>query len=142
VGDRGNIVVKGYDNQQIFLYSHWGGTGLPGTLTRALVAGESRWNDEQYLARIIFAHMIEGTAVTDTTGFGIGATMGDNEHRFLVVNAVQQTVEVWSADWDGTPSDFGWDESHPISEWVRTHSADSHWGYGTDEDEIERVVTP
>ena len=39
-------------------------------------------------------------------------------------------------------TDFGWDESHPISEWVRTHSADSHWGYGTDEDEIERVVTP
>jgi len=142
MGDRGNIVVKGYDNRQVFLYSHWGGTSLPGTLTRALIAGEGRWNDEAYIARIIFAHMIEGTAVTDTTGFGISAGIGDNEHKFLVVNAVQQTVEVWSADWDGTPEDFGWEQSYPIGEWVRLHSEDSRWGYLHDEDEFERVVTP
>lgn len=142
IGDRGNLVVKGYDDRQVYLYSHWGGTNLPGTLSRALVAGESRWNDEAYLARVIFAHMIEGRPVDDTTGYGISARLGDNEHAILVVNAVQQTVEVWAADWSGDPSEDTWQQSYPIQTWIDMYGPETSWGYLLPEDEFERLIDP
>lgn len=142
MGDRGNIVVKGYDDRQVFLYSHWGGTNLPGILSRALKTGEARWNDEAYIARIIFAHMIEGCRVDATTGFGISAGLGDNEHAILVVNAVQQTVEVWAASWTGDPASGSWEQSYPIQTWIDMYGPETSWGYLLPEDEFERLIDP
>lgn len=142
MGDRGNIVVKGYDDRQVFLYAHWRGTALPGILSRALVVGEGRWGDESYLARIVFAHMIEGAPVHDTTGYGISAALGDNEHNFLVVNTVQRTVEVWAADWNGDPANGSWEQSYPIQTWIDMYGPETYWGYLLPEDEFERLIDP
>lgn len=90
MGDRANIVVTNRHNH-IVLYTHWAGTELPDILKSALKRGESRWDDFQYLTRIIFCEMIKGD-VMDTTGYGISQEIGDGDDRVLTVNVDRQTV--------------------------------------------------
>lgn len=105
MGDRANIRIKqlfpptpeGEEPQFVYLYTHWGGTELPQTLAKALdsKAGRSRWDDESYLARIIFCHMLaegNGLNTDDVTGFGISCSPPDNEHPYLDVDCLAQTV--------------------------------------------------
>jgi hypothetical protein len=103
MGDRGNIVIRYEDGSDIYFYSHWGGTELPRTLAEALnsTAGRARWNDEPYLARIIFDHVtgLEG----GETGYGISPYLTDNEHPILLVNVNAQRVERHNGDGVGTP---------------------------------------
>lgn len=93
MGDRANIAVQfdGKQNKRVWLYTHWGGSDLDQTLAAALDRGRGRWNDDQYLARIIFCEMIQGS-VLDETGYGIGVEPGDNEYPFLVVDCKTNTV--------------------------------------------------
>lgn len=92
MGDRANIVLRQRD-QHIYLYSHWGGSELPETLRQGLIRGQSRWDDETYLGRILFAEMTKGDE-NGTTGYGIGVYPSDNEYAYLVVNAKDGTVTV------------------------------------------------
>lgn len=95
MGDRGNIVIKqnakDKQGEYIYFYAHWSGSELPSILQSALARGKERWDDEQYLARVIFCEMIKDN-VLDTDSFGISTYMGDNEHDFLVVDVRAQTV--------------------------------------------------
>ena len=52
------------------MYSHSDGLHLRKVLAEALERGSSRWNDEQYLARIIFNEMTKGREM-ETIGYGI-----------------------------------------------------------------------
>ena len=92
MGDRANIIIK-EKGQQVCLYSHWGGTELPHILKSALIRGKSRWNDYQYLNRIIFCEMVGGK-VGDLTGYGISQNPGDGDDRILYVDTEAQTVAV------------------------------------------------
>ena len=92
MGDRANVIVQDGD-EQVCLYTHWAGTELPQTLRDALERGRERWNDAQYLARIIFCEMVKGCEM-ETTGFGISQTPGDGAGRILYVNVDAQTVSV------------------------------------------------
>lgn len=90
MGDRANVkVVDG--GQCVYLYTHWGGTDLPETLRRALVRGESRWDDAAYLARIIFSEMTRGSE-EELTGYGISPTVPDGGDRILEVDVDDQVV--------------------------------------------------
>jgi hypothetical protein len=89
MGDRANIVVE-QDGGRIYLYSHWTGYQLPVVLRDALKRGE-RWDDDTYLTRIIFDQMTDGRH-GETTGFGIGVYLSDNEYNILVVDPKAQTV--------------------------------------------------
>lgn len=107
MGDRGNIVVKQNRRDQndtyIYLYTHWSGSDIGQTLQNALKRSKDRWEDEQYLTRIIFSEMIKDS-VMDTDGFGISTYQGDNEHDFLVVDSAKQTVSrVKEGDPGATP---------------------------------------
>lgn len=103
MGDRGNIVIvqQKRDGQEkadrVWLYTHWAGSELPKILHTALNRGKDRWNDETYLARIIFNEMTKG-AEMDTTGYGISTTISDNEHDIIVVDAEQGKVWLESED--------------------------------------------
>jgi hypothetical protein len=91
MGDRGNIViVKDDHTPRVYLYSHWGGSELPQTLQNALKK-RLRWNAPSYLTRIIFCEMIRGCE-DEETGFGIGASIPDNAHLFLVVDVAKQQI--------------------------------------------------
>lgn len=93
MGDRANVVIdEQHSNNQIYLYSHWGGSELPATLQAAL-RKRWRWTDESYLARIIFREIIRGSE-DEETGFGISTYEGDNEYPFLRVSTKTQSVTV------------------------------------------------
>ena len=89
MGDRGNIIsIEG--ESKIYLYTHWGGCGLPTMLRDALKKAPDRWDDSPYMNRVIFCQMTGGD--TGTTGFGI-STMGcDNEHDYLIVHYDTQKI--------------------------------------------------
>lgn len=89
MGDRGNIIVKDRGSQ-VFLYTHWGGYELPNVLKDALIRGEDRWNDGQYLARVIFCEMVKDD-IEGTTGYGISSVIGDGG-KDITVDVDTQTV--------------------------------------------------
>jgi len=99
MGDRGNIgIVQDGGKDTVFLYSHWGGSELPATLQNALKR-EMRWNDPNYLARIIFCEMVKGQEDGET-GFGISSRITDNEHPILIVDCRKQVVKIRKYNWD------------------------------------------
>ena len=93
MGDRANVVIQNGEDPDLYLYTHWNGDHLPSVLQRALRRGESRWDEDHYLARIIFCSMVEGD-MDGLTGFGIGTCRGDYNHPDLVVNTRDQAVTV------------------------------------------------
>ena len=91
MGDRANVVVKTGD-EQVVLYTHWGGFELPSILRDALKRAPDRWHDHAYLTRIIFCDMI-GNDTKSTTGFGISQTKQDQDgDQCLLVDTEKQTV--------------------------------------------------
>jgi hypothetical protein len=79
MGCRGNIEIcqrdpgplsDGVLETSIFFYTHWTGDSVCQDLAQALDDGRSRWNDPDYLTRIIF-NQLQGDN-RDLTGFGIG----------------------------------------------------------------------
>jgi hypothetical protein len=89
MGDRGNIVVRGHGSE-VFLYTHWHGYDVPELARRAL-AKRWRWNDPQYLTRIVFDTMTEGQS-GEETGFGITSVLCDNGHPLFIVDCDKQQV--------------------------------------------------
>ena len=99
MGDRGNIVIiDGWQDKkekapsQVWLYTHWGGSTIASVVRDAL-AKNQRWNDGQYLARIVYDVLLDGQH-SDATGFGITDRMCDNEHKIVVVDTSQQLVVI------------------------------------------------
>jgi hypothetical protein len=93
MGDRGNIIIRattGSNRDDIWLYTHWGGSELEETLRRAL-ARKQRWGDASYLARIIFCELM-GKDTSGETGFGISTSQCDNEYDRLMVDVESQVV--------------------------------------------------
>jgi hypothetical protein len=99
MGDRANVYVSGWDNTGVYLYTHWSGYKLPETVQAALVRGEDRWNDGQYLARIIFCEMVKGDEM-NTTGYGISATVGAGGNRIIVLDPDSGTIGFAMEDGD------------------------------------------
>ncbi len=98
MGDRAEVtVIDG--TSKVVLYTHWCGTELPETLRRAMIRGESRWDDAPYLARTIVCEMIKEdggreNGLDKITGIGISSQPQDSEHKPLTVNTDEQTVQM------------------------------------------------
>lgn len=95
MGDRGNIVIERDSDafpHPLFMYTHWRGSELLSILQAALLRGKDRWQDGQYLPRIIFSEMIKDS-VLYTTGYGLSTAVGDGSHKLLCVNIVEQKVK-------------------------------------------------
>lgn len=99
MGDRGQIAVV-HGEGAVYLYSHWGGTELAAVLRSALLK-KWRWDDNEYLTRIIFDEMV-GDSQGSEMSYGIGLIPhGDIEHALLVVDTTQQAVGVVKLrEWD------------------------------------------
>lgn len=98
MGDRGNIAVLHDKDNQVWLYSHWGGSELFKRLQGGLAFGKGRWGDDSYLNRIIFCHAIPEGQFRDETGYGISTRMQDNEYPILVVDLEHKSVFVIQED--------------------------------------------
>lgn len=85
------------DVNVIYLYSHWGGdeqykdSSMALGLKRALERKE-RWDDESYLARIIFESVI-GDEIGTATGYGLAPYEVDPEFPTITVNLHLRTVD-------------------------------------------------
>lgn len=92
MGDRGNIVVRQGTTpaDDVWFYTHWSGYRI-GEVVREALAKQWRWNDESYLARIIFDVLTERHQGEETS-FGISTRIGDNEYPILVVDVPRQKV--------------------------------------------------
>ena len=95
MGNRANVkLVDG--NSTVFLYTHNYGGILPAILRNAL-AKKERWDDGQYLARIIFQEMLGSDK--GTTGYGISSIVRDGSDKILVVDVSDQTVSMANKKW-------------------------------------------
>ena len=90
------ITVRGTNNFQVHLYSHWDGDKLKGVLQAALNRGRDRWSDPSYLSRIIFSEMIQNHLM-ETTGYGISNTEIPC-NRPLIVDCSSKTVSIGHLD--------------------------------------------
>jgi hypothetical protein len=88
MGDRAQVNVIGNVgkewNTDIWLYTHWGGRELPATVKDVIARGE-RWQDPEYLARMIFSSMTRGQE-DSATGFGIGNSQHGDVYRVVTVD--------------------------------------------------------
>lgn len=105
MGDRANIVMidknkadSGSFPHPIFLYTHWRGSEIKTLLSEALNKGRSRWEDGQYLGRIIFQALLGGD--NGETGFGLSSRIGDGGYNLLLVHPDTGTVEEVESDSD------------------------------------------
>lgn len=88
IGEIGNATSE---PQVIYLYTHWGAEELEKTLAESLDRARERWDDEPYLARIIFTDMTADVG-RDLTGYGLGVEEIDPEFPTLRVNLLDKTV--------------------------------------------------
>lgn len=76
MGERSNILLV---NDGIYLYSHWDTADEVIKIVRAaLIRGEGRWDDRQYLNRIIFSELIQHD-VLGITGYGLSTDLHDGD---------------------------------------------------------------
>jgi hypothetical protein len=100
MGDRANVCIKSHDGH-VFLYTHWHGHELA-EIVHAALAKRWRWGDSGYLRRIVFCAMIKGHEDGET-GYGIGASLGDNEHPIIVLDDQALTVGLAEEETPLTP---------------------------------------
>jgi len=76
MGERNYIYLI---NDGIYLYSHWDTEeDLNQVLKSALIRGRDRWEDKQYLNRIIFCEMIKED-VEGGDGYGLSTNLCDGQ---------------------------------------------------------------
>jgi hypothetical protein len=93
MGDRGNIVVRSSQSNRddVWFYGHWSGYRIQETVHAALTRGKGRWGDSSYLARIVFDEFTKDHH-GEETGFGISASLGDNEYPIIVIDDEKRRV--------------------------------------------------
>ena len=96
MGARTNFVIRhnSDENQNIIIYSHWGGDSGVETMRNALAAAKPRWNDTSYAVRILI-DQITKEGRDEETGFGI--YVGDEitheeQYPYKEIDLVNQTV--------------------------------------------------
>jgi len=84
MGDRGQVLIE---DSGVYLYTHWGASNL-GSLVKSAISEGKRWNDPEYLARIIFDYMKQGRDARkgDYTGYGIRTERNGDIWRLIKVN--------------------------------------------------------
>lgn len=92
MGARAQVKIKGHSDTCVYLYTHWGAGELVGVVRKAL-ALDTRWDDDEYLARIIFCTMVSSDT-EGTTGFGIGTGEHGDIELLITVDTVNQKVMV------------------------------------------------
>jgi len=105
MGERGQIRVveekteREFDDEfdhDVYLYTHWNGPELEDIVFKALSVRE-RWDDPEYLTRIIFCEMLKFSSnpLNESESFGIGNNKhGDLNYPLITINCTKQTVEI------------------------------------------------
>ena len=81
---------------RIYLYTHDHAARLTNDVYSALAA-RLRWDDADYLAKIIFCHMVPIECWQEDKGYGIGTQMYADINLLISVDTVKQQVTITSA---------------------------------------------
>lgn len=88
MGARAQVHIK---DTGVYLYTHWGASHIFDDVVTA-ISQQIRWDDPEYLARIIFDCM-KGTEVTGELGYGIGTSKHGDIERLVIVDCSAKHVE-------------------------------------------------
>lgn len=125
MGDRGHIAIEQRNSDTpVVLYTHWHASSLPTLLARAL-AKQARWNDEEYLARIIFDEISD--AASETTGAGIGTELHGDAWRVLTVDAEPDGGRICFFEGHGYHDDEHADEEYTFEEFLEAFGPSPEW---------------
>jgi hypothetical protein len=92
--DTGQIEIVG-PYGRIFLYTHETASDLINVVSDVLCR-VVRWDDPDYLARMIFCRMIPKNKWNDELGFGIGTQMYKDVNILVTLDTVHNTVKISS----------------------------------------------
>lgn len=100
MGMRQNIALKygkPHEDKTIYIYSHWDGgstyeeSGLADMLKRAL-AKKLRWDDESYLARMIFSEVVK-KEIDGQLGYGLSPYEIDPQYPTIEVDLEKNMID-------------------------------------------------
>ena len=93
MGDRAQVKIVEESGHPVYLYTHWYGHKIKEITANALSRGAGRWNDSEYLARIIFSEMIRDD-IDGTTGYGISTVQHGDTEILVTVDGNRKEVFV------------------------------------------------
>ena len=88
MGARTQVYIK---DTKVYLYSHYDSFEIETIVAKAL-SKRWRWDDPEYLARIIFDAMI-GDSFGEETGYGIGTQQHGDIDNLVTIDCEEQTVQ-------------------------------------------------
>lgn len=89
MGARAQVKIE---DEGVYLYTHWGSGELQEDVRIAL-SRRQRWQDPEYLARIIFSQMTKGQEAGET-GFGIGTSMHGDIELLITLDCKSQKLTI------------------------------------------------
>lgn len=81
---------------RVYLYSHNTANELVNVVDEVL-SRKVRWDDPDYLARMLFCKMIPKDKWNDELGFGIGTQLYTDVNMLLSLDTVHQTIKISSS---------------------------------------------
>ena len=105
MGARTQVLIK---DTGVYLYSHWGSGNILETVGKA-IDKHWRWNDPEYLARIILETMIGKNSGAET-GFGIGTKMHGDIDNLVTVDCDKQLVTFENMGSDHNKGEFSFED--------------------------------
>lgn len=92
MGSRAQILIE---DEKVYLYTHWGANELEENLKHILDTpkARSRWDDSEYLTRIIFSEMIKND-IDGETGYGIGGSEHGDIQLLITLNVGKKLIRV------------------------------------------------
>jgi hypothetical protein len=92
----GQVEIISADNDSTFLYTHYLADSLVNIVYQSLKLG-LRWDDADYLARIIFCRMVPPDQLLNDKGFGIGVRQYGDINLLITLDCRDQTITVISS---------------------------------------------
>jgi hypothetical protein len=81
---------------RVYLYTHSHGKTLVSDVYEALNT-RKRWDDADYLAKIVFCHMLPVECWKDDKGFGIGTQLYVDVDMLISLDTQDQTITITSS---------------------------------------------
>jgi hypothetical protein len=81
---------------RVYLYSHNTANELVSVVSDVL-SRQVRWDDPDYLSRMIFCRMVPKNKWDDELGFGIGTQLYRDVNMLISLDTVHQTIKISSA---------------------------------------------
>lgn len=86
-------IINQHGSSPVYLYSHEGALSMVNTVYEIL-SQKKRWDDADYLARMLFCAMIPKDDWDKEKGYAIGTTLYEGIALFISINVPKQTIKI------------------------------------------------